>query len=62
MPRGLVIAAIAAAALIVALLLWNQSRSLDAPDDVAPEVAASHRQCRYRRAGNARDCVRPAQW
>ena len=34
MPRGLVIAAIAAAALIVALLLWNQSRSLDAPDDV----------------------------
>ena len=41
MPRGLVIAAIAAAALIVAVLLWNQSRSLDAPDDVAPEVAAS---------------------
>ncbi len=41
MPRGLVIAAIAAAALIVALLLWNQSRSLDAPDDVAPEIATS---------------------
>jgi len=41
MPRGLVIAAIAAAALIVALLLWNQSRSLDAPDNVAPEAAAS---------------------
>lgn len=40
MPRGLVIAAIVAAALIVALLLWNQSRSLDAPDDVAAEVAA----------------------
>jgi len=41
MPRGLVIAAVVAAALIVALLLWNQSRSLDAPDDVAPEVAAA---------------------
>jgi len=41
MPRGLVIAAIAAAALIVALLLWNQSRSLDAPDNVPPEAAAS---------------------
>ena len=41
MPRGLVIAAVVAAALIVALLLWNQSRSLDAPDDVAPEVASS---------------------
>ena len=40
MPRGLVIAAVVAAALIVALLLWNQSRALDAPDDVAPEVAA----------------------
>jgi len=38
MPRGLVIAAIAAAALIVALLLWNQSRALDAPDDVSAEV------------------------
>jgi cytoskeletal protein RodZ len=41
MPRGLVIAAIAAAALIVALLLWNQSRSLDAPDNVPSEAAAS---------------------
>lgn len=41
MPRGLVIAAIAAAALIVAFLLWNQSRSLDAPDDVAGEVATA---------------------
>jgi len=41
MPRGLVIAAIAAAALIVALLLWNQSRSLDAPDEVSTEVAAA---------------------
>jgi cytoskeleton protein RodZ len=41
MPRGLVIAAIAAAALIVAVLLWNQSRSLDAPDNVQPEAAAS---------------------
>jgi cytoskeletal protein RodZ len=40
MPRGLVIAAIVAAALIVAFLLWNQSRSLEAPDDVAPEVTA----------------------
>jgi cytoskeleton protein RodZ len=41
MPRGLVIAAIAAAALIVAFLLWNQSRSLDAPDNVPVEAAAS---------------------
>jgi len=41
MPRGLVIAAIVAAALIVALLLWNQSRSLDAPDNVSPEAVAS---------------------
>jgi len=41
MPRGLVIAAIALAALIVALLLWNQSRSLDAPDNVTPEAVAS---------------------
>jgi cytoskeletal protein RodZ len=41
MPRGLVIAAIAAAALIVAFLLWNQSRSLDAPDNVPLEAAAS---------------------
>ncbi|HMI41854.1 MAG TPA: helix-turn-helix domain-containing protein [Sphingomicrobium sp.] len=41
MPRGLVIAAIAAAALIVAFLLWNQSRALDAPDNVPAEAAAS---------------------
>src|SRR3990170_3181341 len=40
MPRGLVIAAIAAVALIVAFLLWNQSRSLQAPDDVAADTAA----------------------
>ena len=41
MPRGLVIAAVVAAALIVALLLWNQSRSLDAPDDVSTTAAST---------------------
>ena len=41
MPLGLVIAAVVAAAVIVAFLLWNQSRSLNAPDDVPAEVAAT---------------------
>ena len=40
MPRGLVIAAVAAAALIVIFLLWNQSRTVNGPDDVPAEVAS----------------------
>ncbi len=39
MPRGLVIGALVVVALLVALLLWNQSRSLDAPDPPSAEVA-----------------------
>ena len=38
MPRWLVIAAVAAVALIVAFLLWNQSRSLGAPDNASPAI------------------------